>query len=256
MQNDILTDISDCFSNTKFLTGLGFTCTAGAVVWSAIAMHRADKKIFEQDLKGFDAVKGTWYEFIGPAVLMGGSMLSHGSAEAINTNEIGKWAALYFLTNKQLTEERKARTEAAKELLGDSKAKKLEQVEMEKLASVIPGDTQIWETGDGDVLFYDCFLQRYFHSSVEQITTHLQNLDRKLNNEMWVDIDDYCHEMNLPLLPSRIGHEVGFSANGYMDFPIKNRKAIPVEWVVINGQKVQCGFLQFEDPPVNILNHN
>ena len=63
-------------------------------------------------------------------------------------------------------------------------------------------------TGKGNTLCYDAFNSRYFYSDIDQIKRAINELNRRMLNEMYVSLNDFYDELNLK--HSGNGYELGW----------------------------------------------
>ncbi len=243
-------DIVNMFSNPKFLTALSMTTSVGATVASGVGTYYAIKHNEKTGSTGFKAVLESLPYYSGAVILEGISLYTNKESTGIALKTAGEFAAMYAITSNEFRKYKDSHEKAIDDFLGPKKKEEYEAAavaERAKMEDIDLNQDKIWRTGEGNVLFKDCYTGQYFYSSYEAIATHKAHLDSKLMREMVIDIDDYCDEMNIPRYESGIGKFAVFStAFCGLNFPLKPPYA---DWATVNGVKTTCGYLQFEEPP-------
>lgn len=245
---DFTNEVVDMFSQPKFLTGLSIVSSVGAVGTAIWGTQQAIKKKQTTGATGIKLVAEVAPYYIPCIGLEALSIYTSINGVRIAENKAVEFAVLYALTNRQLVMEREANKKASEEFLGPKKLEQFKARKSEEVARMVPPceREKICDTGEGNQLFYDCFTEQYFLSSYEAVSTHLTNLDRRLLNEHWVDINDWCDELRIKRMPSNTGAYFGFSTELISGIPVKAPSA---DWAYVNNVRTTCGFIQFEETP-------
>ena len=258
MKTEILkvtNDIVDMFSQPKFLTGVSIVTSVGAIGAAIWGTNAAIKKKQTTGATGIKLVAQLVPYYIPCLGLEAISIYTNINGVRIAENKAVEFAVLYAITNRQLIMEREANKKAAEEFFGPKKLEQFKARKTEEIARMTGQVSRkdIQDTGRGDQLFYDVFTDQYFLSSYEAVSTALANLDRQLINEMWVDIDDWCDELGIKRLPSRVGHHLGFDAEVFNKMPVGAPNA---DWAYVGNVRQTCGYIQFENEPRNIYDRS
>lgn len=202
-------------NSPTILTGLA----VGGLVTTVIFTHKAAIKAYdllsveldERDESGEiltrkEIVQLTWKLYI-PAVCMGGATIACIiSANSINQRRNAALATVYNLTRVAFKEYE----EKVVEQIGKNKAAKIkDEVAAEHLKSNPASQTEVIFTGNGEVLCYDELTGRYFKSDIERIRRKINEMNKILLNDMWVNLNDFYYELGLP--GTRFGDLMGWS---------------------------------------------
>ena len=190
-------------NSPTILTGLA----VGGLVTTVIFTHKAAIKAYdllsfeldERDESGEiltrkEIIQLTWKLYI-PAVCMGGATIACIiSANSINQRRNAALATVYNLTRVAFKEYE----EKVVEQIGKNKATKIkDEVAAEHLKSNPASQTEVIFTGKGEVLCYDELSGRYFKSDIEQIRRKINDVNKTLIDEMWINLNDFYYELGL-----------------------------------------------------------
>lgn len=146
----------------------------------------------------------------GPAVGVGViSCASVLSAQHINNKRIAGLATAYKLSESALKEYQAKVIEK----VGEKKAEAIKKELLEdKLAKEHPREEDLVDLPrePGDYLCYDCFLDKYFYSTETKIQKAFNIINRRLNREMWVSLNDLYFELGYAK-NSSVGRMLGWS---------------------------------------------
>ena len=158
------------------------------------------------DLTKKEVLQLTWKLYI-PAVCMGGATIACIiGANSINQRRNAALATVYNLTRVAFKEYE----EKVVEQIGKNKAAKIkDEVAAEHLKSNPASQTEVIFTGNGEVLCYDELTGRYFKSDIERIRRKINEMNKILLNDMWVNLNDFYYELGLP--GTRFGDLMGWS---------------------------------------------
>lgn len=247
-------DILEMFENPKFLNGLSIASGIAAIGTAVWGTNAAIKKKQTTGATGIKFIFQSVPYYIPTIGLEAVSIATRTNALSIQESKTLEAVAFGTLAYRQLIMEKEANKKILESEFGPKKMEKIEAKKTEEIAKMVRycGNKEVHDTGEGDQLFYDVFTDQYFMSSYEAVMTHFAELDRKLVNGMWVDIDDYCDTLNIPRLPSGVGQQIGFSAEFVNKIPIGSPNP---DWAWLDGRRETCGFIQFDEAPTNVHQH-
>lgn len=204
------------------LTGIGIagmtTTTILAVQATPKALRLLEEKkadISESEkLPSIEVVKTAWKVYV-PAVLTGIlSTVCLIGANSVNQRRGAALAAAYSLSESALKEYR----EKVVETIG----KKKEQAIRDDIAKDRVAENPVREvvvTDRGSTLCYDSISGRYFKSDIETLRRIVNDLNRRMRDEMFISLNDfYCAVDNPDLGPTKLGDRLGWTIDkGYID---------------------------------------
>lgn len=128
-------------------------------------------------------------------------------AQVLNVQRLTMLAGAYKLSETKLKEYE----EKAKEFLGEKKAGELHDAVAKETRDIpLTENTDILNTGKGDLLCFDTFSGRYFRSSVEAIREAESKLNKVLISGDFVQLNDLYDELRLPHI--KMGTDFGWEA--------------------------------------------
>lgn len=204
------------------LTGVGI---AGMITTTILAVQATPKalRLLEEKkadisepekLPPIEAVKAAWKVYV-PAVLTGIlSTVCLIGANSVNQRRGAALAAAYSLSESALKEYR----EKVVETIG----KKKEQAIRDDIAKDRVTANPVREvvvTDRGSTLCYDSLSGRYFKSDIETLRRTVNDLNRRMRDEMFISLNDfYCAVDNPDLSPTKLGDSLGWNIDkGYID---------------------------------------
>jgi hypothetical protein len=204
------------------LTGVGI---AGMITTTILAVQATPKalRLLEEKkadisetekLPPIEVVKAAWKVYV-PAVLTGIlSTVCLIGANSVNQRRGAALAAAYSLSESALKEYR----EKVVETIG----KKKEQAIRDDIAKDRVTANPVREvvvTDRGSTLCYDSLSGRYFKSDIETLRRTVNDLNRRMRDEMFISLNDfYCAVDNPDLGPTKLGDRLGWTIDkGYID---------------------------------------
>lgn len=204
------------------LTGVGI---AGMITTTILAVQATPKalRLLEEKkadisetekLPPIEVVKAAWKVYV-PAVLTGTlSTVCLIGANSVNQRRGAALAAAYSLSESALKEYR----EKVVETIG----KKKEQAIRDDIAKDRVTANPVREvvvTDRGSTLCYDSLSGRYFKSDIETLRRTVNDLNRRMRDEMFISLNDfYCAVDNPDLGPTKLGDRLGWTIDkGYID---------------------------------------
>lgn len=141
-----------------------------------------------------EVIKATWKCYIPAAISGAASIACIVGANTVHSKRNAAIATAYKLSEKALTEYK----EATIEEVGEEKAKAIKnRVAQKQLDNNPVNDSQIIITGNGKQLCYDGVSGRYFESSIQEIETAVNKINRSLNYDMYVSLSEFYDELDL-----------------------------------------------------------
>lgn len=208
----------------EILIGVGISgmivTTVTAVKATPKALTLIDKKEIEEDkrLSSVEVIKTVWKCYVPSAITGILSVACIITATSMNSKRNAALAAAYAISETALKEYE----DKTLEVVGDKKEQEIrDAIAKDQLLKVPIEDKKIFETGNGDVLFFEPLSGRYFHSDVESVRRAENNINRKMRDEVHVSLNDYYSELGLPEIDSNVGDALGWeidsSRGGYVD---------------------------------------
>ncbi len=206
----------------EILTGVGIAGMLTTVVLAVRATPKALRLIDEkkadipeeESIPRLEAVKAAWKVYV-PAVLTGIlSTICLIGANSVNQRRNAAIAAAYSLSESALKEYRKKVVETIGErkeqAIRDDIAK--DRITENPVREVIVSDR-------GSTLCYDSLSGRYFKSDIEKLRRIVNDLNRRMRDEMFISLNDfYCAVDNPDLGPTKLGDMLGWNIDkGYID---------------------------------------
>lgn len=206
----------------ELLTGIGIAGMVTTVVLAVRATPKALRLIDEkkadipeeETIPQIEAVKAAWKVYV-PAVLTGIlSTICLIGANSVNQRRNAAIAAAYSLSESALKEYREKVVEAIGErkeqAIRDDIAK--DKIIKNPVREVIVSDR-------GSTLCYDSLSGRYFKSDIEKLRRIVNDLNRRMRDEMFISLNDfYCAVDNPDLGPTKLGDMLGWNIDkGYID---------------------------------------
>ena len=141
-----------------------------------------------------DIVKTTWKCYI-PAAIVG--TVTVGCIIGSNTISNRRNAALSALYTLSETAFREYQSKVVEEIGKTKETKIRDEVVADKIKNNPPSSTNVLLTGKGEVLCYDNFTGRYFKSDIDKIRQAENEIDRRLRDEMWIDVNELYYELGI-----------------------------------------------------------
>lgn len=205
----------------ELLTGIGIAGMVTTVVLAVRATPKAlrlidEKKadIPEENIPRIEAVKAAWKVYV-PAVLTGIlSTICLIGANSVNQRRNAAIAAAYSLSESALKEYR----EKVVETIGERKEQAIRD-DIAKDRIIENPVREVIVSDRGSTLCYDSLSGRYFKSDIEKLRRIVNDLNRRMRDEMFISLNDfYCAVDNPDLGPTKLGDRLGWNIDkGYID---------------------------------------
>ena len=196
----------------EILTGIGI---AGLVVTTVMAVRATPKALIliedrkkelrEDTLTPVETVKAVWICYV-PAALTGTvSIACLIGANSVNLRRNAALATAYTLSESALKEYQ----EKVVETIQDAVAK--DRIEKNPVST-----NEVIITEKGDTLCLDYPSGRYFKSDREKINKAVNELNRRMRDEMYISLNEFYYEIGLSGIG--IGEELGWNIDqGYIE---------------------------------------
>lgn len=203
----------------EICTGIGITGLVVTVVMAVKATPKAltliEEKKEELDtdsLSGKEIVKTAWPCYIPSAVIGAISIGCVISGSSKNLHRNAALAAAYTLSESTLKEYQRK----VIEVIGEKKEQEIKQsVAREKMDKNPIRDVILTSKG-GDNICYDTISGRYFKSDRDTINRAVNEINRRMRDEMTISLNDLYYELGLD--PIKIGEDLGWNIErGYID---------------------------------------
>lgn len=136
-------------------------------------------------------------------------------ANSVNAKRQAALISAYSITETAFKEYQAKVTET----MGESKEQKVrDELSQDRVNNNPVSNAQIIVTGGGEVLCLDSLSGRYFESSNEKIKRAENELNFKLNNEMYASQNDFYDMLGLP--PIDVGEEMGWKSSELLNIRI------------------------------------
>lgn len=204
----------------EILMGIGI---AGMVATSVMAVRATPKALRliedkkaetnEEKLTPIETVKTTWKCYL-PAVITGGvSVACLIGANSVNTRRNAALATAYTLSESALKEYQ----EKVVETIGEKKEQSVrDAIAKDKLEQNPVTNHEVIITDKGDTLCFDAVSGRYFKSDIEKLKKAVNELNRRMRDEMYISLNEFYYEIGLNGIG--IGDELGWNIdNGYIE---------------------------------------
>lgn len=196
-------------NSPAILTALGMVGTVTTAVLAAQGGMKANRIIHDYgyvDKK--EQVKGAWKCYIPAAAVGTATVVCVFGANKIASNRTTAAIAAYSFAEKAFTQYK----EKVVEIHGENKERKIRDEVAQDVIQNIPGNTQVFVTGKGDVLCYESLTGRLFKSDMETLRKAQNDLNESLfNNEPYVALNDLFEKVGLPL--TGFGETLGWNTD-------------------------------------------
>lgn len=197
----------------EILIGVGIAGMVGSTVYAVKATPKAmillDQKKSElqtRELKPTTIVKTTWKCYAPSIILSGLSTVCiiAGCGEFHKRNVA--LATAVSISQSALNDYK----DKIVEVVGSDKAKEVSKAVAAKKVKEHPSsDEEVIFTGNGDDLCYDMISGRYFKGSINTVERAVNEMNRIINQDGSVSLNDLYYEIGLP--PIRMGEVLGWS---------------------------------------------
>ena len=204
----------------EILTGIGIAGMVATTVMAVRATPKAlilieDKKTEtkEDKLTPIETVKTTWLCYLPAAITGGVSVACLIGANSVNARRNAALATAYTLSESALKEYQ----EKVVETIGEKKEQSVrDAIAKDKLEQNPVTNREVIITDKGDTLCFDAVSGRYFKSDIEKLKKAVNELNRRMRDEMYISLNEFYYEIGLNGIS--IGDELGWNIdNGYIE---------------------------------------
>lgn len=211
----------------EILMGIGI---AGMVTTTVLAVKATPKALrlleetqreSESRLTGADKVKVCWKCYVPAAVTGVVSVSCLIGASSVNNRRNAALATAYKLSETALTEYR----DKVVETIGEKKEQLVrEKVAEEHIKKNPVSKNEVLITQKGDTLCYDSISGRYFKSDIDKIKKTVNDLNRRMLNDMYISLNEFYYELDLDGIG--VGDDLGWNIdNGFIDIDFGSQLA-------------------------------
>lgn len=231
----ILTGIGIAGMLTGIVTGIKATPKALAII--DIYREREEEGL-EEPLTKRKIVKLTWKCYIPTAITAGVSTACLIGANTVGGKQKAALATAYAISEQALKDYK----EKVIEVVGKEKAQEVrEAVAKDVVNANPPKNKEILILPKGKFACYEPLSARYFESDKETILKAANELNRRMQTEMYVSINELYSELGLPPIDPCVGEDMGWNIGvGYIDIDFS---AIVAE----DGRP--CLVIEYLEPP-------
>lgn len=199
----------------QILMGMGiagmFTTVVLAVKATPKALEIIEEEKAERDVETLtvvDTVKSTWKCYIPAAVTGVASTVCLIGSNSVSTRRTAALATAYKLSEAALSEYK----DKVIEVIGEKKEQQVrEKVAKAKLEKDPVSTHEIIYTNKGGTLCYEPLTGRYFTSSADILHKAENEINRKLNYDWYVSLNEFFVEIGLE--PSDLGNDLGWNSD-------------------------------------------
>lgn len=209
----------------EILTGIGI---AGMVTTTVMAVRATPKALIlieeekrrlkkesseQKDIKPVEVVKVTWRCYIPAAITGTVSIACLIGASSVNVRRNAALATAYTLSESTLKEYQKKVIET----VGEKKEQVIrEEVAKDRIERNPVSSKEVIITEKGNTLCLDYVSGRYFKSDIDSIKKAVNELNRRMRDEMYISLNEFYYEIGLP--PNGSGDDLGWNIDkGYIE---------------------------------------
>lgn len=228
-------------NSPALLAAVGVSGTVATAYLTGKASFRAAKLIDQQerkkarDLEPKEKVDLVWKLYIPPIVTGGVTVSAIIVGTAIGTRRTAAVAAAYTITDKAFTEYKGRVVEQ----LGENQEQKIrDAIVKDEIHHNPPTNQQVMYAGPGNVLCYERFTGRYFHSDMETLRKAENKINAKLNREMYAYLSDFYDLVGLD--ETSASQELGWDSDKHLELiftPVLSDRGMPCIGVEYNYTK-------------------
>lgn len=215
----------------EILTGIGI---AGMITTTILAVKATPKALmiieehtgynhdgFIEGPSKTEIVKLTWKCYIPSAIIGGVSICCLIGASSVNFRRNAALATAYTLSESALKEYQ----EKVIETIGEKKEQSIKDaIAKDKLEQNPIVNREVIITEKGNTLCYDVISCRYFRSDIDTIKKIVNELNRRMRDEMYISLNDFYYELGLN--GSSMGEDLGWNIDdGYIDLNFSSQLA-------------------------------
>ena len=202
----------------QILVGLGVAGSIAATVFAIKATPKAIKLVEErkekenkEHLTPLETIETTWKCYVPSAVILLTSAACTIGSCSMSTKRYAALTAAYKIAETTYNDYH----EKVVETIGEEKNKEIkDSIAKERVISTPPSKSKVIDTGRGNVLCLDSLSGRYFRSSSNAIIEAQNLINKKLNSNLYVSLNELYDELGLER--TLLGDELGWSSTGIL----------------------------------------
>lgn len=216
----------------EILTGIGIagmlstTILAVKATPKALRLIEKEEKLREEfnpvvPMTKLDIIKTTWKCYIPAAITGTMSVVCLVGASSVNSKRNAALATAYTLSETALREYK----DKVVETIGEKKEQVVrDAIAKDKVEKNPVTSNEVIITGKGDTLCYDAISGRYFKSDIDKLNKSVNDLNRRMMDEMYVSVNDFFCEVGLN--PVAVGEELGWNIDrGFIELDYSSQLA-------------------------------
>lgn len=220
----------------EILTGMGIagmlttTVLAVKATPKALRLIKNEEKLREESnsdvqqslpMTKVDIVKTTWKCYIPAAVTGTVSIACLVGASSVNSKRNAALATAYTLSETALREYK----DKVVETIGERKEQVVrDNIAKDKIEKNPVSNNEVIITGKGETLCYDVISGRYFKSDIDKLNKSVNDLNRRMMDEMYISVNDFYCEVGLN--PVAVGEELGWNIDrGFLELDFSSQLA-------------------------------
>lgn len=187
--------------------------TVKATVKAKAVVEETKKELEVEDIPKTEIVKMTWKYYIPTAA----SFVASAALIILADHKHNKRNAALGVAYAGLETTLNATKEKIFETVGEKKAQQItDAVAKDKMEKNPVSNNEIIVTGKGKTRIYDAISGRYFKSTIEELRSILNDLNKDLLNYDYVSLNEFYDRARLPRI--KLGDDLGWNMrNGYIE---------------------------------------
>lgn len=192
---------------SRIAVATGIILVSGASVMTGFTTVKAVKQIEEVKKKKRgageaptvtkkEAFTTVWKNYIPAAAMLAGGIGCIIASKRIDAKANAALAAAYTIVESQ----KNKYAELAKDLSDSDSTEVVNRIAEKDIQGTKMSDHYIIETGQGNVLCYDCVFGTWFRSSKNSIDKAVNTFNMRLRSEMSIPFNELFYDLNLPAI--------------------------------------------------------
>lgn len=200
------------------LTGTAVVGVIGTAIMATRDTYQANDRLLEyrMELDGKPYNKKELFKRVVPCYIptgltVGATVLAIIGAHQTATHKIIAYSSAYTMAQEAASIYR----DKVHEIVGEKKAKEIEAAVAKDQIANSKSDASAVVIGDGNVLCMDGFSGRFFPSTLEKIRKAQNDVNYKMNAEMYASLNDFYEALDLPCIGC--GDDLGWTSDHPID---------------------------------------
>lgn len=246
MEKSLTTSIKETFDEhgSEILVGVGiagfFTSGILAIRATTKAVKLLERREEEkgEKLTKKEVIKNVWLYYLPSLIISGLSTACVIGGYNINYRRGAALAAAYTLSESTL----KKYQEKIVEKIGEREERKVrDEIAEDKIKKNPVSEHTVILTEKGNTLCYDSLSGRYFKSDIEKIKQSINEINKRMIDEMSISLNDFYSELGLD--PIGVGYNLGWDVNrnGFLDISFTSH---------LTAEDVPCLMLNYQTYPL------